>query len=182
LDNRVLGLVEVAGGMLVFRVITAAHMAANFAEAQMYPGAAHLQTFLTAFTAWHNILDLNDMLARFRFAHWFTLYSTETTVYAFCEYRYTSPHSGRPGWLLGCRFVYNPFLHPYDLRSNFNRLIHNRRHEFAGAEYQHQVNRNRNRGQVRVCILVQDSLKARIDRQDVITLALQIGRNSILLL
>ena len=40
------GLVEVLGGVLVLGGITAAHMSAFEAEAQVDPGVAHFQTFL----------------------------------------------------------------------------------------------------------------------------------------
>jgi hypothetical protein len=43
----VLGLVEVLGGVAVLRGIAAADVAADFAEAQMNPRVAHLQTLLT---------------------------------------------------------------------------------------------------------------------------------------
>jgi hypothetical protein len=42
LDHRVVGGVEMFGGMFVLRVIAASHVPASLAETQMHPGIAHL--------------------------------------------------------------------------------------------------------------------------------------------
>src|SRR5271154_6189100 len=51
LDDRVLGLMEVLGGMLVLGRVAAADVAADEALPQVDPGIAHLEAFLAAFAA-----------------------------------------------------------------------------------------------------------------------------------
>src|SRR4029077_809209 len=57
LHDRVLGLMEVFGGVLVLGRVTAANVTADQAFPQMDPGIAHLEALLAAFTA---RLDLAD--------------------------------------------------------------------------------------------------------------------------
>lgn len=45
LNDRMARGVEVFGGVLIFRIVTTADVAANFAKTQMHPGISHLQTF-----------------------------------------------------------------------------------------------------------------------------------------
>jgi hypothetical protein len=58
--NRVFGVVKVFGGMFVFGRITTANMAAFHAQAQMDPGVARFQAFLT--TLWRMRLDVVNMI------------------------------------------------------------------------------------------------------------------------
>src|SRR6266849_7701666 len=61
LDNRVVGRVEMPGGVLVLRIVTAAHMSTGEAEAQVYPGISHFQTVLTSLGARCDVLYLIKM-------------------------------------------------------------------------------------------------------------------------
>ena len=51
LDNRVIGRVEMFGGVLILRRVTAANMPAFETEAQVYPRIPDSQTILTAIRA-----------------------------------------------------------------------------------------------------------------------------------
>src|SRR5713101_2286691 len=46
LDDRVVGRVEMFGGVLILRVVTATDMSTGETEAQVHPGISHFQTFL----------------------------------------------------------------------------------------------------------------------------------------
>src|SRR5216684_270017 len=46
LDNRVVGRVEMPGGVLILRIVTATDMSTGETESQMHPGISHFQTFL----------------------------------------------------------------------------------------------------------------------------------------
>src|SRR6266436_1558815 len=61
LDNRVVGRVEMPGGVLVLRIVTAAHMSTGEAEAQVHPGISHFQTVLTSLGARCDVLYLIKM-------------------------------------------------------------------------------------------------------------------------
>src|SRR3712207_5908487 len=58
-----MGSVKMFSSVFVRRRITAAHMPAAKAEAQMYPPIARFQTILTTLSARRNLLDLVKMLA-----------------------------------------------------------------------------------------------------------------------
>jgi hypothetical protein len=49
--DRMLGVMEMFGGVLILRRVAAAHVATAETLPQMYPGIAHLQTFFAAFPA-----------------------------------------------------------------------------------------------------------------------------------
>jgi hypothetical protein len=53
------------GGVFVFRVIAASHMAAGLTQPQMDPGVAHLQAFLTAVSARRHIMEIFYMFTGF---------------------------------------------------------------------------------------------------------------------
>ena len=55
LDNRVVGRVEMLGGMLILRIIAAANMPAFKTEAQVHPRIPYSQTILTAIGAGCNL-------------------------------------------------------------------------------------------------------------------------------
>ena len=61
--NGMFGLMEVLGCMLVFGRITATDVAANKAEAKMYPPVAHLQALFAALRVRLDILDLIEVCA-----------------------------------------------------------------------------------------------------------------------
>jgi hypothetical protein len=57
------GGVEMLGGMLIFGGIAAAHVAAEEAEAEMYPGIAHFQALFAAFAFWFDLFNLIEVRA-----------------------------------------------------------------------------------------------------------------------
>jgi hypothetical protein len=61
LDDGVIRLVEVLGGVLVLRGVTAADVAALQAEAQVHPAIPHLETLFTTVRAWRHIPNLVEM-------------------------------------------------------------------------------------------------------------------------
>jgi len=63
------GSVEVLGGMLILRVITATHVPTDHADAQIYPGIAHTQAFQAALSAGQDILNLIPVAAHLRLFH-----------------------------------------------------------------------------------------------------------------
>jgi hypothetical protein len=58
LHDRVLGAVEVLGGVFVFRRIAATDMAALQAQPQVHPRVTHLQALFAALCVWGDWLDL----------------------------------------------------------------------------------------------------------------------------
>jgi hypothetical protein len=62
---------EMLGGVLVFRGIAAAHVAAGQAQAQVYPGVAHLQAFLAAARVRLDVVNLIGMRASVQNFHGF---------------------------------------------------------------------------------------------------------------
>jgi hypothetical protein len=64
-DQRVLGLVKMFGGVLVFRRIAATHVPANQTEPQVHPGVAHLHAFFTNVLAGGSYFDLVEVRALF---------------------------------------------------------------------------------------------------------------------
>jgi len=63
LHDRMLRLMEMLGGMLVFRRIAAAHVAAGAAKAQMDPRVAHFEAFLAALGSRLDVAHLIEMCA-----------------------------------------------------------------------------------------------------------------------
>jgi hypothetical protein len=61
LDHRVVGRVEMLGGVLILRIVTATDMSAGETEAQVDPGSANFQTVLTSIGARCDVLDLIKM-------------------------------------------------------------------------------------------------------------------------
>lgn len=61
LDNRVVSRMEMLGGVLILRIVTAADMPAFETEAQVYPRIPDSQTILTAIRAGCNVLYLIKM-------------------------------------------------------------------------------------------------------------------------
>jgi hypothetical protein len=57
----VLGVVEVLGGVFVFRRIAASHLAANHTQTEMHPAIAHFEAFLAALFIRVAELDLIEM-------------------------------------------------------------------------------------------------------------------------
>ena len=55
------GRVEMPGGVLILRIVTAAHMSTRETEAQVYPGISHFQTVLTSIGARCDVLYLIKM-------------------------------------------------------------------------------------------------------------------------
>jgi hypothetical protein len=52
-------------GVLVFRGVATAHVAAAQTQAEMNPGVAHLEAFFTALGLWFDGPDLIEVRARF---------------------------------------------------------------------------------------------------------------------
>jgi hypothetical protein len=65
LNDWVIGLVEMPGGMLILRIVTAAHMPAFQANTQMDPGVTHFQAFLTPSGAGCDLSYLVKMMTLF---------------------------------------------------------------------------------------------------------------------
>src|ERR1700680_5144642 len=63
LDDRMLGGVEMFGGVLVGGIVAAADMAASAADPQMQPYAAALQAFLATERARRDVADATEMRA-----------------------------------------------------------------------------------------------------------------------
>jgi hypothetical protein len=61
LDNRVVGRVEMPGGVLILRIVTATDMSTGETETQVYPRIPDSQTILTAIRAGCNVLYLIKM-------------------------------------------------------------------------------------------------------------------------
>src|ERR1700694_3953508 len=61
LNDRVVGRVEMPGGMLILRRIAAADMPAFQTEAQVYPCISHFQTILTAIRTWRDLTYLVEV-------------------------------------------------------------------------------------------------------------------------
>ena len=61
LNDRMGGRVEMPGGVLVLRIVTAAHMSTRETEAQVYPGISDFQTVLTSIGARCDVLYLIKM-------------------------------------------------------------------------------------------------------------------------
>lgn len=62
LNDRVVGRVEMFGGMLVLRTIAAADMSTDEADTQMYPGVTNFQAVLAAIGARCDLLYLVEMM------------------------------------------------------------------------------------------------------------------------
>jgi hypothetical protein len=68
LHDRVLRVMKVFSGVLVFRRVAATHMTTLHAEAQMYPGVAGFQTLLAAVrSAWLDVVNMIQMCASVHF-------------------------------------------------------------------------------------------------------------------
>ena len=63
LHDGMLCLVKMLGGMLVFRGIAAAHVAALQAKTQVHPSVSHFQAFLAALRAGSHFSNLIQVLA-----------------------------------------------------------------------------------------------------------------------
>src|SRR5260370_34045 len=63
LNDRMVGRVEMPGGVLVLRIVTAAYMSTRETEAQVYPGISDFQTVLTSIGARCDVLYLIKMRA-----------------------------------------------------------------------------------------------------------------------
>jgi hypothetical protein len=63
--NRVVGRVEMLGRVAILRVVAAADVAADHAEAQVQPPIAQVQALFATITARRDFLDLIDMLTGF---------------------------------------------------------------------------------------------------------------------
>jgi hypothetical protein len=61
LDNRMVGRVEMPGGVLILRIVTATDMSTGETEAQVYPAISHFQTVLTSIGARGDFLYLIKM-------------------------------------------------------------------------------------------------------------------------
>ena len=61
LNDRMVGRVEMLGGMLILRTVAAAHMSTGETEAQVYPGISNFQTVLTSIGARCDFLYLIKM-------------------------------------------------------------------------------------------------------------------------
>src|SRR5258706_1802028 len=64
-DDRMPGLPEMGGGMLVRRAVAAADVTAAHAEPEVHPRTAHSQAVLAAVAAGCDLVDLVEMLANF---------------------------------------------------------------------------------------------------------------------
>ena len=53
-----LGAMEMLGGVLVFRGVAAADVAALHAQAEMHPGVAHLQALFAALGVWRYFVNV----------------------------------------------------------------------------------------------------------------------------
>jgi hypothetical protein len=65
LNYRMVGRVEVLGGVLVLGGVTAAYVSTGETEAQMHPCITSLQTVLAAIGAWRDLLYLIEMRTAF---------------------------------------------------------------------------------------------------------------------
>ena len=61
LNERVVGGVEMPGGVLILRIVTAPDMSTGETEAQVYPGISNFQTVLTSIGARCDVLYLIKM-------------------------------------------------------------------------------------------------------------------------
>ena len=61
LDNRVVGRMEMLGGVLILRIVTAPDMSTGETEAQVHPGISNFQTVLTSIGARCDFLYLIKM-------------------------------------------------------------------------------------------------------------------------
>ena len=61
LNDGMIGRVEVPGGVLVLRIVTAADMTTDETDTQMHPGIPYFQTILTAIGAWRDFTYLVKM-------------------------------------------------------------------------------------------------------------------------
>jgi len=77
------------------------------------------------------------------------------------------------------RAVVDAKLQPDRRHVTLDRLADVRADELRAAEHIHQIDVERNRGEVGVCLLAQHFAKLRIDRHDAIPLALQIARDGV---
>jgi hypothetical protein len=62
LDNRVVGRVEMLGGVLVLRIVTATDMSTGETEAQVHPGITHFQAFLAPIGARRDVTYLVEVV------------------------------------------------------------------------------------------------------------------------
>src|SRR5579864_6391966 len=76
-----LRLMKMFGGVLILRRVAAAYVTALETQAQMHPGVMHLKTFLAAFAAGSNFLDLFLMTARFRHDFASVLFRAQSLAY-----------------------------------------------------------------------------------------------------
>jgi len=63
LHDRVICGVEVLGGVLILRAVATAHMAADEADAKVYPTVAHLQALFAPVGTRRNFTDFFDVYA-----------------------------------------------------------------------------------------------------------------------
>ena len=61
LDNRVVGRVEMPGGVLILRIVTAADMSTGETEAQVHPGITHFQAVLAPIGARRDVTYLVEV-------------------------------------------------------------------------------------------------------------------------
>ena len=101
------GRVEMLGGMLILRIVAAAHMSTRETEAQVHPGISHFQTVLTSLgarcdflylikmrTSLCHVLFLPDACVRLGPAPYFLLEMPATNMYgpnSYTQVRLTHP-------------------------------------------------------------------------------------------
>jgi len=81
--------------------------------------------------------------------------------------------------LPGSRFMNDAFLHPDGARADANGRLHNRWNEFRSPEHIHDVDRLRNRLQIRVRFLSQHFFEVRIYGDDPVSGALHVLRHAV---
>jgi hypothetical protein len=91
LHDRMIGRVEMPGGMLILRIVTAPDMSTDETDTQMHPGVTHFQTLLTAIGARGDLSYLVEVAALFchrslfPFKHLYAcLYSTNLPSMKIC--------------------------------------------------------------------------------------------------
>jgi hypothetical protein len=61
LNDRMVGGVEMPGGVLILRIVAAADVSTDETDTQMHPGVTHFQALLAAIGAWCDLSDLVEV-------------------------------------------------------------------------------------------------------------------------
>lgn len=92
LNDRVVGSMEMLGGVLILRIVTATDMSTGETEAQVHPGITHFQAFLASIGAWRDLSYLIEMATVL--CHVFVLSLTKWFTYKlFGKKNYVGPRA-----------------------------------------------------------------------------------------